>query len=346
DFRKQCNIQERGSPLFCNGTVPNPFKDLPAFLGTSYYTSNTISRFNLARPFPQFSGNLTQQGRNDSFITYNSLQVNYTLRFHSGISFLGNYTLSKQIEEWGFNDPYANVYQEGLYFLDRPQVLKLTAVYELPFGEHKHFGAGSTGLVKKLISGWEWNTAFVDPFSGFPSDLPNAIQLKDPLTPVKDASGNFVKDASGKPIWTGVTDWKAYQVRAWNPCVLRQNDDGSVAPTPGSVALGCGAADSGNYAWFAPAGFAPRYTPSRSGQIRRHHAIQMDTSLLKMTHITERLRVQFGFEAFNVLNHNYFGRDQFDTGATSNTFGVVRPSTVSTQNILPRQIAVRMKFYW
>jgi hypothetical protein len=65
-----------------------------------------------------------------------------------------------------------------------------------------------------------------------------------------------------------------------------------------------------------------------------------------MTHITERLRVQFGFEAFNVLNHNYFGRDQFDTGATSNTFGVVRPSTVSTQNILPRQIAVRMKFYW
>ena len=34
-------------------------------------------------------------------------------------------------------------------------------------------------------------------------------------------------DAQGKPLFTGETDWKAYQVRLWNPCVLRQNDDGT-----------------------------------------------------------------------------------------------------------------------
>ncbi len=346
DFRKTCNIPEGGSPTFCNSTVPNPFKGLPAFIGTSYYTSNTISRFNLARPFPQFNGNLTQQGRNDSYIKYNSLQLNYNVRMRGGLTMLVNYTLSKQIEEWGFNDPYADVYQTGLYYLDRPHVLKVSTVWSLPFGEGQHLGAGTNRFVRKLISGWTWNNTFTDPFKGFPSDLPNAIQLRDPLSPLKDASGNFVTDASGKAIWTGETDWKAYQVRLWNPCVLRQNDDGSIAPQPSSTALGCGAADSGNYAWLQPAGFAPRYTPSRSGQIRRHHAYYLDSSFTKMTNITERLKVQLGVEAFNVFNHNYFGRDQVDTGLGNATFGVIRPSTVSTQNILPRQIQIRVKLFW
>src|SRR6185312_235243 len=43
DFVKQCNVFTGGSPIYCNQTVPNPFKGVPAFLGTSYYTSNTIT---------------------------------------------------------------------------------------------------------------------------------------------------------------------------------------------------------------------------------------------------------------------------------------------------------------
>jgi len=163
----------------------------------------------------------------------------------------------------------------------------------------------------------------------------------------------MVVDAQGKPIWDGHTDWKAYQVRAWNPCVLKQNDDGSVVAQPSSLALGCGAVDSKspysnpNYAWLATTSYAPSYNPFRSGQIRRQHAFAFDTSLLKMTNITERIRVQLGFEAFNVFNHNFYGLvSNYDTSPSSTTFGVVRPSTVSTQNGLPRQIQVRMKFYW
>ncbi|MCU1236592.1 MAG: hypothetical protein JWP63_4559 [Candidatus Solibacter sp.] len=351
DFVKQCNLMTGGSPIFCNQNVPNPFKGLPAFVGTSYYTSNTISRANLARPFPQFNGNMTQQGRNDSYIRYDSMQVNYNVRMRGGLMLLANYTLSKQIEQWGFNDPYNNVYQKGLYFLDRPHVLKITPVWDLPFGRGKKFAAGGGRFTNALASGWSVNATFTDPLKGFPSDLPNAIQLKDPRTPVKDGSGSFVKDAQGKALWDGNTDWKAYQVRLWNPCVLRQNDDGTIVPTDPSKNLGCGAADSGNYAWLQPAGLASgipsiRYTPSRSGQIRRHHAFYLDSSLLKDTRINERMHFQFGFEAFNLFNHNYFGRDQADTGLGNSTFGVVRPSTVSTQNILPRQIQIRMKFFW
>src|SRR5258708_8540813 len=196
--RRLCDLQEGGSPTFCDAGVPNPFKGIPLFVGTNTYTANTLSRYQMMRPFPQFSGDLLQQGRHGSSIFYNSLQIDYRIRFRGGLNLLGNYTLSKQMEQWGFNDAFNNVYQQGLYFLDRPQVVKLTAVYALPFGEGRKWGAASNGLVKKLISGWEWTNFMLEPLSGFPADLPgNVIELRDPQT------------ALG---WSRQTDWKAYDV--------------------------------------------------------------------------------------------------------------------------------------
>ena len=171
-----------------------------------------------------------------------------------------------------------------------------------------------------------------------PANLPgNAIMLKDPA---KSVGGGY----------NGSVDWKAYQVREWNPCILQQNaNTGAIAPTSASIGLGCGTDFSnnwGNYAWLETTNYAPRYTPYRSGQIRVHHAFQMDASLLKTTKINERMRLQLGFEAFNLLNHNYFGRDNINTDPNSDRFGSVIPATVSTQNMLPRQIQVRFKFNW
>jgi hypothetical protein len=347
--RKMCNYLEGGNAALCNTQVPNPFKGIPAFSGTNDFTANTISFWRLMTPFPQFgngsggqnfagAGTTTQFGRNDSYIKYNSLQINYNQRLRGGLTILANYTLSKQIEEWGLNDPYTKTYQQGPYTLDRPQVLKVSTIYQLPFGKGKKFGSNSHGFVDRLISGWEYSQFFLDPFSGFPANLPsNAIILKDPA---KTPGGGY----------TGSVDWKAYQVREFNPCVLKQDPNtGAIAPTAASIGLGCGADFSnnwGNYAWLETTTFAPRFTPFRSGQIRVHHAFQWDMSLLKTTRINERMRFQAGFEAFNVFNHNYFGRDNLQTNPENANFGSVIPSTVSTQNILPRQIQVRFKFYW
>ncbi|MBS1859930.1 MAG: hypothetical protein JST11_31460 [Acidobacteria bacterium] len=338
--RKNCDFLEGGNPNNpgCNPTVPNPFKGVAAFAGTSDYSSNTVSGWRMLAPFPQFNGGLTQYGRNDSFIKYNSLQVNYNVRMRN-VTLLANYTLSKQIEEWGFNDRQNNVYQQGPYYLDRPQILKLTVVYDLPFGEGQKWGAGSHGLLKKLISGWEYTNFFLDPFAGgYPANLPgNAMMLKDPA---KAPGGGY----------NGSVDWKAYQVREWNPCVLRMDPNtGNIAPTSQSIALGCGSDFSnnwGNYAWLETPGYTPRFTPYRSGQIRVHHAFQMDMSVLKRTKITERVSAQLGFEAFNAFNHNYFGRSNISTNPESADFGSVIPATVSTQNMMPRQIQVRFKVMW
>jgi hypothetical protein len=319
--------------------VANPFQGNPLFTGTNLFTSATISRANLARQFPQFDGSLSRAGINEGWIKYNSLQINYNARMRGGLSLLTNYTLSKQMEGSNYNDNYSKTLQQGLYFLDRPHVVKATLIYELPFGEGKKWGAGSNAIVKKLISGWQWTNFYNHALKGFPSDLPgNVIQLKDPKTP----GGAF----------NGTTDWKANQVRIWNPCVLKQNNDGSIIAIPSSIAQGCGTDFSnnwGNYAWMVQApNFSQRFTSFRSGQVRRHTAMQMDASLLKTTRIGERMRLQLGFEAFNLLNHNYFGRDQVNTGPedANGNFGSIFPSRVSTQNILPRQVQVRFKFNW
>jgi hypothetical protein len=69
----------------------------------------------------------------------------------------------------------------------------------------------------------------------------------------------------------------------------------------------------------------------------------LDASILKRTKITERVSCQFGFEAFNLFNHNYFGRTDFTTD--NSITGSVIPSTVSTQTCCPPDPSC-MKFNW
>ena len=317
DFRKKCNILEGGSPSVCDANVPNPFKGIAAFQGTPYNVADSISNFNVNRPFPQFAGDLNQRGLNDSHAWYNSVQVNYNVRMHD-LTVGTNYTFSKTVEQQGFTDPYANIAQRGLYFNDRPHFFKVNAIYQMPFGKGKHWGSGTSGFASKLISGWEATTFYTNS-SGEPADLPgNVIQLKDP------------KIAN--------VDWKANKVQGWNPCTQRILNDGS------RTSYNCNG--STDYYWLMLPSYAPRSTPFRSGQIRKHHAFTADASINKNTQITERIRMQLRFEAFNLLNHNYFGRDTFNTDPTSPNFGSVFPSVVSNQNTFPRQIQIAMKVYW
>lgn len=330
-FMKQCDALQGGLPSFCNDQLANPFRGIPAFQGTSFFTATTLSRYQLNRPFPQFNGNLLQQGLNDGRINYNSLQVNYNVRL-SGLNLITNYTWSKMIETWGFTDPFNRVPQKGLYFNDRPHVFKLTGIYDLPFGKGQRFGAGANTWTNRFIGGWKL-TSFFQWASGEPADYPgNVIPLRD----------SFVKDI----------DWNVHQVRGWGNCVLRQNDNGTVTPMPYSTAAGCGT-DFTKYDWlfvgnYSPGQTAPgRQNPFRVGQLRKHRLPTLDASLLKSTTITERIRFEFGIEAFNAINKYYFGRnDSFNTNPNDANFGTLFPSLTSNQNFNPRTLQLRFKLYW
>jgi hypothetical protein len=96
------------------------------------------------------------------------------------------------------------------------------------------------------------------------------------------------------------------------------------------------------------ADYAPdRYLPSRSGQIRKQRLFNMDASISKMTNITERLRIQFRAEAFNLTNYYFFGRnDGFITDPNNPNFGTMFPNQGNTQNGYPRQVQLGIKAFW
>ena len=327
DLRRQCNLLEGGNHSYCDAKLPNPFYQQPAFLGTSFYTSPTLSRFQLSRPFPQFSGDLKEQGLNTGATWYNSLQVDYNVRLRKGLNLLADYTFSKLVERWGYNDPYRGIVQEGLYYNDRPHMLKATTVYDLPFGRGHWIGGNVHGFLNQLIGGWE-TTTFLTAQSGEPADLPGNVRiLRDPKLPIPD--------------------WHAPKVQGWRPCVLQMDPNtGAVSPEAYSMNYGCGT-DPSTYNFLILPPYAPRETPYRSGQIRMYHTLTMDASLDKTFPFSERARLQLRLEAFNVLNHYAFPLERFNTNPFDPNFGSLFPGRISTVNSgMPRQLQLGAKFLW
>ncbi|MBC7926707.1 MAG: TonB-dependent receptor, partial [Bryobacteraceae bacterium] len=283
-FISQCDPSRGGNRAYCDALVPNPFFNLPEFAGTSLGLSSSISRQRATRPFPQFDGDLTELGRSDGRMWYNSGQAVYRHVFRHGLMVNANYTFSKQISEEGWLNTYAQVPQRSLTTFDRTHVVKFSTHYELPFGRGRKFASGVNSWVDRLIGGWDLN-AFYTATSGEPADLPgNAIMLKDP---------GIAADRS-KTI-----------VRGWNPCVLQTNANGSVTPTRASTVVnGCSATDFSDYAWLIPRNelLTYRTNPLRSGQIRMPAQYLADLSLNKTFKFGERMRAQFRAEAFNAFN--------------------------------------------
>jgi hypothetical protein len=316
---------------YCNQNLPNPFQGLAPFVGTSMYTSSTISLNQLERQYPQFTGG-TEYGLNAGRVWYNSLQVNYNYRFRNGLSIIANYTLSKQNERWGYLNYYQSPiqYQEGLYYADRPHIIHFTAIYDLPFGRGKKYLTGVHGIADRLVSGWQINTVTTDSPRGEPANMPGGIEaLHNP------AAGNI--------------QWGANKVQIYNNCILNEDDTGAIAPLPQSLANGCSATDFSNYAWLQ---LPPNYRPaqvnsSRSPNVRVQGTYTVDASLIKETRINERIRAEFRAQAFNVFNHWNYMLANVNLTATDPNFGAIIPHTQSTQaTVNPRSIQLGFRVTW
>jgi hypothetical protein len=328
-FMRQCDALQGGLPNFCNDQLTNPFRGIEAFRGTPFFTNTTLSRYQLNRPFPQFNGNLFQDGLNTGQIDYHSMQVNYNVRL-SGLTLITNYTFSRMLDRENFIDPFNRVDQRSLYFNDRPHVFKLTTSYDLPFGKGKKFFSGAGAIADKFLSGWQI-TSFTQWASGEPANYGGQV------LPLRDSVNKNI-------------DWNQASVRGFGNCVVRQLNDGTRAPMPYSIASGCGT-DVSRYDWLWVGSFSPgqdvpgRQTPNFFPNLRKHRVPTMDASLLKTTVFREKYRFQFGFEAFNALNKYYFGRnDTFNTNPNDANFGLLFPALTSNQNFSPRTMQIRLKF--
>ncbi len=316
DFLDQCDVTKGGSRAYCDQQLPNPFYQVPGFEGTARFTSPTLSRFELSRPYPAFGG-ITETQRNDGTINYHSLQLVANRRWTGGLVLSGNYTYVPKYEQIGassgwtqsapgiggqnaFIDNSTMELVRGPYWTHRRHRISLSGVYEFPFGETR------TGLMRALLQGWSVAPMFVYQ-SGQPWKIPDNTELvgNPALDPTKD--GQFI-----------------YGVQ---PCVGQRNASGDYTLLAYSANYGCT-----QPFFLIREPFQARTAQVLDDRLRRPGYWQLDLNFAKTTQITDRVRFQLRIEAFNVFNSPMYDERDFERGTGSDNFGRINRNTVGQSN--------------
>ena len=161
-------------------SVNNPFYPLLPGTGLS---GSTVQVQQLLRPFPQFTGGGITT--NDGFSWYHALQTRVEKRFSSGYTITGVWTWQKFMEATAYLNTTDLSPTHAISDQDRTHRMVGTAIYELPFGRSKRWGASLDGFLGKLVSGWQVQGIYQrqsGPALGF-GDVPFFGNFKDIALP-------------------------------------------------------------------------------------------------------------------------------------------------------------------
>jgi hypothetical protein len=173
-------LQQNALPLqdYALGTalqqlVTNPFYGI---IQTGALAQPTVTRQQLLLPYPQFTGiNVIDDTYGNSI--YNALTAKVRLPTRHGVTALLAYTFSKEIADVpnslttynnsvnsGLNtsiqSPYNLRAERSLVELDTPNSLSANFVVDLPFGKDRRYLSTTSGLVNRLVGGWQANGIF------------------------------------------------------------------------------------------------------------------------------------------------------------------------------------------
>jgi hypothetical protein len=152
----------------------NPFYGLD-----SQYTSSTISREQMLRPFPEF-GTVTYADP-VGYSWYHSLQSRIEKRMSNGLTVQVSYTWSKTMEASSFLNAADPMPYESLSTLDRAHRIVGSGIYELPFGKGRRWGSKMNPMLEFLAGGWQLSGVYQRQ-SGQPIDWGQMIFTGDPST--------------------------------------------------------------------------------------------------------------------------------------------------------------------
>lgn len=265
--------------------------------GTSYNSSITTAQ--LLQAYPQYTG-VTQALVPGASAIFHELLVRVQKRMSHGLTMNLNYEWSHGLITTQLNDGGPLVY--GASTSDFPNHLSITGNYVLPVGRGKALLGHANRAVDLLIGGFTVNTIY-QYLSGAPLQWGN------------------VAFANG----TSFDSKLKIQPRAYNGAF-----DTSLFYTGTGANIKNDPTDTGQ-----PNSYNYRTFPQYYG--RQDATNNLDASILKDFHISERVRVQYRFEAFNVLNHTSFGPPNLSP--TSKVFGTIN-STSSTPRTLQQGIRV------
>lgn len=231
---------------------------------------------------------------NDASSNYEALQVKVEKRFSGGLQFLGHYTYSHANS---FTDSYYSVDPRISYGPDpfsRNHVFVLSTVYELPFGRGKRFMSGSGRAMDLIIGGWQLSNT-LNYSGGLPwtPSIGECSQISDAGPCRPDVINGQSFDVGPKRVngqWYEFTP-VAPLAYAVGPADAGVDSCSLARPTSGPFALpACGKVGNAGFDSF-----------------RGPRAFFSDMSLSKSFTVTERIKAQFRFDAYNVFNHVVLG---------------------------------------
>ena len=306
-FLSTSPIRDQATIDFLAAAVPNPFKGLAP--GTNI-NGSTISRSQLLRPFPQFTGVGTtgDDGKN----SYDSLQISSDKRMSYGFTLSNSYTWSKLLERTARLNPTDTYYTKRLSNQDAPQRFTTSFIFELPFGHGRHWGSNWHGITDKTLGGWQVGGIYYAQ-SGFPLTLGNWVYFGDPSklhTNISGATVDHVFDTSGFYF----TDAAVQTNGIVDPAKQRADKRIQLANNIRTLP-------------FTEGGF-------RGQPLNYWEAI----NIIKKTAIKEKVDTELRFDFQNAFNHPQFNTP--NTDPTSANFGKV---TDQAGFSLPRNIEVGLK---
>ncbi|PYR71849.1 MAG: hypothetical protein DMF86_25080 [Acidobacteria bacterium] len=183
-------------------------------------------------------------------------------------------------------------------------------------------GRDRKDLVGYLLGGWSLAPMFVFQ-SGQPWDMPGNVELL--VDPAKIA-------LSGKKDGQFI-----YGVK---PCVGQRNADGSIRLLDAAVAFGC----TEPY-FLVREPFQRRTAMFRYDEFRRPSFWELDLNFSKTTRVTEKVRAQVRFEAFNVFNSPMYDERNYNQTTSSADFGRINRNTTGQSNF-QRFVQLGFRLLW
>ena len=327
-------------------TLARHLESFPNYNNPTSIAAQSTPEANLV-PFPDF-GFGSSYAATAGMSAYHGLQTKVEKQFANGLNFLFTYTYSKTMTDAGdllnggsvngFRAPsvpgLGMAFDYGLADFDVRNVVHFSGGYELPFGKGKKFMSSASGVSNVLIGGWSmnWSTTLQDgqPISiGCPSGTASNLGCGALYTGQALKLGIHT-DANGLVSWFG-------NPGAFNqPCVLGAGGVPIANKPTGCVPL-TGAAALGGITQVPGPGFH-----------------RLDFSLFKEFPISERFRLQFRTEIFNIFNHPNFNAPNFGGNGVvaisnsgnfnSSTFGEIGSTRDAPYD--PRQIQFAIKLYY
>jgi hypothetical protein len=263
------------------------------------------------RPIPNFANIEIAYGA--GYSSYNALQLKLEKRYSAGFMLINSFTWSKGIdnasghlEVQNGDSSRANIRdlrnEKAVSGYNQPINNTLSAVYQVPFGKGRKFGSGWNGFMDAVLGGWQFtliNTA-----------------------------------TSGLPINITYSPTAQFQVTSIGLSV-RPNVVGKLVTPEGSRT-------TLNYLDRTAVGI-PTDPAKPFGNLGRNVArgyglVQADLGLHKEFSLTERARLQFRSEAFNLTNQTNFQSPA--SNISSSNYG----SITSTFPARQLQFALRLSF--